>query len=53
MVRFGRIYTPRPVEAQLYEQLYRRVYLRLYQRLCPLYDDIRTILNHPERASDE
>ena len=53
MVRSGRTYAPRPEQARLYEQLYRRVYLKLYPGLRPLYDDIRSILNYPERASDD
>jgi sugar (pentulose or hexulose) kinase len=53
MVRPGATYLPRPVEARLYDQLYRRVYRRLYPRLRPLYEELRSILNYPERASDE
>ena len=53
MVRHGRIYTPRPDQVALYDQLYRRVYLKLYARLRPLYQEIRTILNYPQRAGDE
>ena len=53
MVRPGRTYAPRPGQALLYEQLYRKVYLRLYSSLRPLYDEIRSILDYPERASDE
>jgi sugar (pentulose or hexulose) kinase len=53
MVRYGRSYRPDPVHAGLYQQLYRRVYLRLHRQLQPLYDEIRQILNYPERAQDD
>ncbi len=53
MVRYGKTYTPNPEHVELYQRLYKRVYLRLFRRLQPLYDEIRSILNYPERASDE
>lgn len=53
MVRHGHVYRPRPAEAALYDQLYRRVYRKLYARLRPLYQEIRSIVNYPARASDE
>lgn len=53
MVRHGRVYRPRPAEAELYDRLYRRVYRRLYARLKPLYQEIRSIVNYPAKASDE
>ncbi|MDR3669955.1 MAG: FGGY-family carbohydrate kinase [Holophaga sp.] len=53
MVRVGRIYAPRPRQAALYDKLYRRVYRELHGRLQPLYREIRSIVNYPERASDE
>lgn len=53
MVRHGHVYRPRPVESALYDRLYRKVYRKLYARLKPLYREIRSIVNYPERASDE
>lgn len=53
MVHCGRTYTPCPDHVALYDQLYRRVFLRLSYRLQPLYDELRQILNYPERAADE
>lgn len=53
MVRYGRTYRPDPRNVELYEQLYQRVYRKLYARLHPLYDELRDILNYPERATDE
>lgn len=53
MVRYGRTYTPRPAEVELYDRLYRRVFLRVFDRLKPLFEDVRAILNYPERAEDE
>jgi sugar (pentulose or hexulose) kinase len=53
MVRAGCVYRPRPEQAALYDQLYRRVYRKLYHQLRPMYEDIRSIVNYPARASDE
>ena len=53
MVRYGRTYTPNPDHVALYEQLYQRVFKRIFTRLQPLYEDLRSILNYPERADDE
>lgn len=53
MVRYGRTYRPDPQHTALYEQLYQRVYRKLFGRLHPLYDEIRTILNYPERATED
>jgi len=53
MVRYGKTYTPRPANVELYQRLYAKVYLRIFGRLQPLYEEIRSILNYPERATDE
>jgi len=53
MVRPGPTYAPRPVEAALYDELYLKVYRKLSHTLQPLYREIRSIVNYPERASDE
>jgi sugar (pentulose or hexulose) kinase len=53
MVRPGPTYAPRPAEAALYDQLYLKVYRKLSHTLQPLYRQIRSIVNYPERASDE
>ncbi len=53
MIRYGKTYTPNPEHVELYQKLYERVYLQLFNRLQPLYDEIRSILNYPERARDE
>ncbi len=53
MVRHVHTYTPDPGRADLYDKLYRKVYRKLYKRLKPLYREIRSIVNYPERASDE
>jgi hypothetical protein len=53
MVRVSQVYRPRPDQSALYDKLYRRVYKKLYDRLHPLYQEIRSIVNYPERATDE
>jgi sugar (pentulose or hexulose) kinase len=53
MVRVAQVYTPRPQQSALYDKLYRRVYRKLHGRLQPLYQEIRSIVNYPERAADE
>ena len=53
MVRYGRTYRPDPQHRALYDQLYQRVYCKLFGRLQPLYDEIRAILNYPERATED
>jgi len=53
MVRYGRTFRPRPENVALYGQLYAKVFKRIQPRLQPLFEDIRSILNYPERADDE
>ena len=53
MVRFGRTYTPDPKHGALYQEIYRKVYKRIFRRLHPLHDELRSIHNYPERATDE
>lgn len=53
MVRYGRIYTPQAEPAALYERMYQRVYKRIFPKLNPLFEEIRTQLNYPERSTDE
>ena len=47
MTRVGRLFTPQPEYAALYDRLYRRVYCRMYQRLRPLYRDIHALTGYP------
>ncbi len=51
MTRVGRLFTPQPEHAALYDRLYRRVYCRMYQRLRPLYRDIHAITGYPPDAA--
>jgi sugar (pentulose or hexulose) kinase len=44
MTRLGRVFTPDPGHAALYERLYTRVYRRMYDRLAPLYRDLQDAL---------
>jgi sugar (pentulose or hexulose) kinase len=53
MVRYGRLYTPRPGPAALYERLYERVFKQIFPKLAPLFDEIRAITNYPERSTDD
>ncbi len=53
MVRYGRIYTPRPEPAALYERLYQKVFKQIFPKLNPLFEEIRAQLNYPERSMDE
>lgn len=47
MTRPGRLFTPNPEAAAIYERLYREIYLRMYRRLRPLYRSIREITGYP------
>jgi len=47
MTRVGRVFTPDPKTAGLYERLYQRVYRQMYRRLRPLYQEIREITGYP------
>jgi sugar (pentulose or hexulose) kinase len=53
MVRYGRTFKPRAEHVALYDQLYTRIFKRIFPRLSPLFEDLRAILNYPERADDE
>lgn len=50
MVRHEREFLPDPERAKIYQQLYNRVYRRMYKTLRPLYNEIREILNYPEKV---
>lgn len=49
MTRPGRVFTPDPANARLYEALYQSVYRPMYRRLAPLYRRIAAILGDAER----
>jgi len=49
MARRDAVFEPDPGRAALYEKLYLRVYKKMYGALAPLYEQIRTITNYPER----
>lgn len=49
MARADTVFEPDPERAELYERLYSRVYKKMYKALAPLYEEIRTITNYPER----
>lgn len=50
MSRRARVFEPNPGRAALYERLYSKVYRKMYSALSPLYEQIRTITNYPERV---
>jgi sugar (pentulose or hexulose) kinase len=50
MVRHQDRFDPDPEIAEVYHQLYTRVYLGLYKILKPVYQEIREILNYPEKV---
>jgi len=49
MTRIGETYYPILENVKVYDQLFNRVYRRMYRRLKPLYNDIRDIINYPEK----
>jgi sugar (pentulose or hexulose) kinase len=49
MVRYERVFEPRPENVEIYGNLYRRVYMKLYDALRSLYREIREITGYPER----
>jgi sugar (pentulose or hexulose) kinase len=53
MVRYGRTYTPRAEPAVLYDRMYHKIFKQIFPKLHPLFEEIRTLLNYPERSTDE
>ena len=49
MTRVGKVFSPDPRTAELYDRLYTRVYKQMYRRLRPLYREIREITGYPPR----
>jgi len=49
MCRIGETFEPVPENVRIYDQLFTRVYSRMYRKLKPLYNDIRNIINYPEK----
>ena len=49
MVHIGETYHPIPKNRDIYQKLFNNVYLKMYKKLRPLYNEIRDIINYPEK----
>ena len=48
MTRTAEVFTPDPVNRDLYAQLYERVYAKSYEQLRPLYKEIQQVTGYPK-----